>query len=66
LQTWKYSKLHIVDVIRNVDPSKLGNEWHYSVLLYFYVFLYIFVATAVILGARGIRVSGQLPFIFKT
>lgn len=30
VQTWKYSNLHIVHVIRNVDPSKLKNEWQYS------------------------------------
>ncbi len=27
---WKYSNLHIIHVIRNVDPSKLDNQWHYS------------------------------------
>jgi len=27
---WKYSNIHIVHVIRNVDPSKLDNKWHYS------------------------------------
>ena len=27
VQLWKYSNIHIVHVIRNVDHSKLGNEW---------------------------------------
>jgi hypothetical protein len=27
---WKYSYLHIVHVIKNVDSSKLDNKWHYS------------------------------------
>ncbi len=27
---WKYSNRHVVHVIRNVDPSKLDNEWYYS------------------------------------
>jgi hypothetical protein len=27
---WKYSNLHIVHVIRNVDPSRLDNQWHYD------------------------------------
>jgi hypothetical protein len=30
IQLWKYSNLHIVHVIRNVDPSKLENQWYYS------------------------------------
>ena len=30
IQMWKYSNLHIVHVIRNVDPSKLNSQWHYS------------------------------------
>ena len=27
---WKYSNLHIVHVIGNVDASKLDNQWHYN------------------------------------
>ncbi len=27
IQLWKFSNLHIVHVINNVDPSKLNNEW---------------------------------------
>lgn len=27
VQLWKYSNIHIVHVIRNVDESKLDNEW---------------------------------------
>ncbi len=27
---WKYSNLHIVHVIKNVDSTKLDNEWYYS------------------------------------
>ena len=27
---WKYSNLHIIHVIENVDASKLDNQWHYS------------------------------------
>ncbi|OFY59342.1 MAG: hypothetical protein A2Y87_08510, partial [Bacteroidetes bacterium RBG_13_46_8] len=27
---WKFSNLHIVHVIRNVNPAKLENQWHYS------------------------------------
>lgn len=27
---WKYSNLHIIHVIKNVDPAKLENQWHYS------------------------------------
>lgn len=27
---WKYSNIHIVHVIRQVDPMKLDNQWHYS------------------------------------
>jgi hypothetical protein len=30
INMWKYSNLHIVHVIKNVDPSKLNNQWHYS------------------------------------
>jgi hypothetical protein len=30
IQLWKYSNLHIVHVIKNVDPSKMENQWHYS------------------------------------
>jgi hypothetical protein len=30
ISLWKYSNLHIVHVIENVDPSKLDNQWHYS------------------------------------
>lgn len=30
IQMWKYSNMHIVHVIRNVDPSKLNSQWHYS------------------------------------
>jgi hypothetical protein len=27
VQLWKYSNIHIVHVINNVDPDKLNNEW---------------------------------------
>ena len=27
VQLWKYTNLHLIHVIRNVDPSKLGNQW---------------------------------------
>ena len=27
VQLWKYSNIHIVHVIRNVNPGKLDNEW---------------------------------------
>ncbi len=27
LELWKYSLLHLCHVIRNVDASKLNNEW---------------------------------------
>jgi len=27
---WKDSNLHIVHVIKNVDPAKLENQWHYN------------------------------------
>lgn len=30
IQIWKYSNLHIVHVIRNIDSTKLENKWHYS------------------------------------
>ena len=30
VQLWKYSNLHIVHVIHNVDSSKLDNQWHYD------------------------------------
>jgi hypothetical protein len=30
INLWKYSNMHIVHVIKNVDPSKLDNQWHYS------------------------------------
>lgn len=30
IKLWKYSNLHILHVIKNVDPSKLENQWHYS------------------------------------
>jgi hypothetical protein len=30
IQLWKYSNLHIIHVIRNVDPSKLENQWYSS------------------------------------
>jgi len=30
INMWKYSNLHIIHVIRNVDSSKLDNRWHYS------------------------------------
>ena len=30
IQMWKYSNMQIVHVIRNVDPSKLNSQWHYS------------------------------------
>jgi hypothetical protein len=30
IQLWKYSNLHFVHVIRNVDSSKLENQWYYS------------------------------------
>ena len=28
IQLWKYSLLHLCHVIKNVDESKLQNEWH--------------------------------------
>jgi hypothetical protein len=27
---WKYTNLHIIHVMRNVDPSKLENKWFYD------------------------------------
>lgn len=30
INMWKYSNLHIIHVIKNVDSSKLDNQWHYS------------------------------------
>lgn len=30
INLWKYSNLHILHVIKNVDSSKLENEWHYN------------------------------------
>jgi uncharacterized damage-inducible protein DinB len=27
IQLWKYSHIHLIHVIRNMDPSKLDNEW---------------------------------------
>jgi len=27
VQLWKYSQIHIIHVIRNVNPEKLANEW---------------------------------------
>jgi hypothetical protein len=30
INIWKFSNLHIVHVIENVDPSKLNNEWFYD------------------------------------
>lgn len=30
VQLWKYSNLHVIHVINNVDKSKLANTWHYS------------------------------------
>lgn len=30
IKLWKYANRHIVHVIKHVDPSKLGNQWHYS------------------------------------
>ena len=30
IKMWKYSNLHIVHVIKNVDSSKLDNQWYYS------------------------------------
>jgi hypothetical protein len=30
INLWKYSNLHIIHVIENVDSSKLENLWHYS------------------------------------
>lgn len=30
INLWKYSNFHIIHVIKNVDSSKLDNQWHYS------------------------------------
>lgn len=30
INLWKYSNFHILHVIKNVDSSKLDNQWHYS------------------------------------
>lgn len=30
INIWKYSNLHIVHVITNVDSAKLKNQWHYN------------------------------------
>ena len=30
INMWKYSNLHIVHVINNVDASKLNQQWYYS------------------------------------
>jgi hypothetical protein len=30
INIWKYSNIHIVHVIKNVDPSKLNNQWLYN------------------------------------
>ena len=30
IQLWKYSNLHIIHVIRNVDPAKLEMQWIYN------------------------------------
>jgi len=30
MMLWKYANLHIIHVIKNVDASKLENQWHYS------------------------------------
>jgi hypothetical protein len=27
IQLWKYANLHLIHVIRNVDPAKLDNQW---------------------------------------
>lgn len=27
VQLWKYTNLHLIHVIRHVDPGKLGNQW---------------------------------------
>ncbi|RPI44017.1 MAG: DinB family protein [Bacteroidetes bacterium] len=27
---WKYANIHIVHVIRNIDPAKLDRQWYYS------------------------------------
>jgi hypothetical protein len=30
IDLWKYSNCHIVHVIKNVDSSKLDNQWYYG------------------------------------
>jgi hypothetical protein len=30
VKLWKYANLHITHVMRNVDPSKLDNQWFYD------------------------------------
>ena len=30
INLWKYSNKHITHVIKNVDPSKLENQWYFS------------------------------------
>jgi len=30
INLWKYSNIHILHVIKNVNSSKLDNQWHYS------------------------------------
>jgi hypothetical protein len=30
INLWKYSNIHIIHVINNVDSTKLDNKWHYS------------------------------------
>jgi hypothetical protein len=30
INLWKYSNLHLIHVIQNIDPAKLNNQWHYS------------------------------------
>lgn len=30
ISLWKYSNLHIVHVIKNVNPEKINNQWHYN------------------------------------
>jgi hypothetical protein len=30
INLWKYSNIHILHIIKNVDSSKLDNQWYYS------------------------------------
>jgi len=30
INLWKYANLHIVHVMRHVNPEKMENQWHYS------------------------------------